>query len=205
MNTLRTFSVFCCLLLGGATSAVVQRVTTECQLYRAVNKKSIAIVFFYQDDKCMRKSSYYKNVLCSSMAVLERLSRLPWYNDGDCTFIAAQVGNDDMYSYIESLGIEYLPCYVIFYNSVVVRDEHGACIVLEGYVQRNVIEEFIDLHAGGTIEDRVKERVEQRRIAREEARLRYEYYAPYLYWGYPYWGCWGAPYFGVGIGCGCWY
>ena len=205
MNIVYRFSIFCCLLLGCAASAVMQRVSTECQLYRAINKKSISIVFFYQDDKCIRKSSCCKNPLGASMASLERLSRLPWYNDGDCSFIAAHVGHEDMHSYVESLGIEYLPCYVIFYNSVAARDEHGACIMLEGYAQRNVLEDFIDRYAGGTIEDTVKERAEQRRIAREEARLRYEYYAPYLYWGYPYWGCWGAPYFGVGIGCGCCY
>jgi hypothetical protein len=193
--------VLCCLLVSCLATAVVQRVSTECQLYRAVNKKSIAIVFFYQDDTCMRKGSCYKNSLCASMAALERLSRLPWYHDGDCTFVAARVEKNEMCSYVASLGISCMPCYVIFYNSVVARDEHGACILLDGYAQRNVLEDFIDRYAGGTIEDTVKERAEQRRIAREEARLRYEYYAPYLYWGYPYWGCWGAPYFGVGCGC----
>jgi hypothetical protein len=139
------------------------------------------------------------------MAALERLSRLPWYNDGDCTFVAAYVGSNGMLSYIKGLGIEYLPCYVIFYNGVALRDAHGTCVMLEGYAQRDVLEDFIGRHVGGTIEDMVKERAEQRRVAREEARMRYEYYAPYLYWGCPCWGYWGAPCFGVGFSCGCCY
>ena len=77
----------------------------------------------------------------------------------------------------------------------------GQPVRLNGFVPRNVLESFIDRYVGGTLEDTVQERAEQRRIAREDARLRYEYYAPYFYWGYPYWGCGGLG-FGMGFGCG---
>jgi hypothetical protein len=195
-------------LCGAYSYAHVQRVHAENQFYRAINKRSIVMAFFYQEDKCTRQDPQLKRKITSTLAYLERMSRSPWYDDGDCLFVIVNVVNDELGSLMHSLGIKQLPCSMLFYNSVPVRGPQGQIALLTGYVSRNVLEDFIDRFAGGTIEDNVQERAEQRRIAREEARLRYEYYAPYFYWGYPYWGC-GYPCggccggrFGCGIGFG---
>ena len=169
--------------------AYVQKIHSEDQFYRVINKRSIAAVFFYRDNKEMRKNREIKNKINSSLANLERMSRLPWYDDGDCLFAAVNVVSGDLCNLAKSLGIKMLPCYILFYDSVPVRGPQGQPALLNGYVPRNMLENFIDRFAGGTLEDNVKERAEQRRIDREEARIRYQYYAPCFYWGYPYWGC----------------
>lgn len=189
--------------------AHVQKVHSECQFYKTINRRSIALVFFYQECKDTRKDPRLKGKICSALVALERMSRLPWYDDGDCLFVAINSTTDELQTLMQSLGVTQVPCYILFYNSVPVRSDHGQLAKLNGFVPRTVLESFIDRYAGGTIEDNVKERAEQRRIAREEARLRYEYYAPYFYWGYPYWGgcCGGCcyPRCGAGFGFGCCY
>ena len=170
--------------------AHVQRVHSEMQFYKIINKRSIALAFFYQEDKCSRQDTQLKSKLNSTLAYLERMSKLPWYDDGDCLFVVANIVNDELHSLIKSLGVNQLPCSMLFYNGVAVQGPQGQLALLNGFVSRNVLEDFIDRFAGGTIEDNVKECAEQRKIAREEARLRYESYAPCFYWGYPYWGCW---------------
>jgi hypothetical protein len=182
--------------------AHVQKVHSESQFYRTINRRSIALSFFYIEDKDTRKDPSIKSKISSSLAYLERMSRLPWYDDGDCLFVTVNVVTDELCSLMHSLGIKQLPCCLLFYNSVPIRGPQGQLALLTGFVPRNVLEDFIDRYAGGTIEDNVKERAEQRRIAREDARLRYEYYSPYFYWGYPYWGGCGCPNFGCGFGFG---
>ena len=193
------------LLWASLASAHLNRVHSECQFYRTINKRSIAVVFFYQEDKDTRKEHRLRGNVCSSLASLERMSRLPWYDDGDCMFVVVNVITDELCALKRSLGITQLPSYMLFYNSVPVRESQGQLARLTGFVPRNVLETFIDRYVGGTLEDNVQERAEQRRIAREEARLRYEYYAPYFYGGYPYWGGCGGPGFGFGMGFGCGY
>jgi hypothetical protein len=185
--------------------AHLNRVHSESQFYRTINKRSIALVFFYQEDKETRKDAGLKSKIASSLASLERMSRLPWYEDGDCIFAIVNVKTDELCALMRTLRITQFPAYMLFYNSVPVRGSQGQPARLTGFVPRNVLESFIDRYVGGTLEDNVKARAEQRRIAREEARLRYEYYAPYFYWGYPYWGGCGCPGFGFGMGFGCGY
>ena len=194
------------LLCGNGMVAHVNKVHSEVQFYRTINKRSIAISFFYQDDKETRKDLRLKGTMNAALAALERMSRLPWYDDGDCIFVTVNVVTDELLSLMRSFGITKLPIYMLFYNSVPVKDEQGNLARLSGFAPRDVLESFIDRYAGGTIEDTVKDRAKQRRIAREDARLRYEYYAPYFYWGYPYWGGWGGcPGFGFSMGVGCGY
>jgi hypothetical protein len=200
------------------SQAYVQKIHNEDQLFRTINKRSIAIVFFYYEDKETRKDPALKRSISSTLSYLERMSRLPWYEDGDCIFASVNSANEELCALMHSLGIKQAPCYVLFYNSAPVRGTQGQIVLLQGYVPRNILESFINRYAGGTIEDNVHERAEQRRIEREEARIRYQYYAPYFYCGYPYWGsCWGGypyggcygPRFGCGVsfgfGCGCGY
>ena len=197
------------MLLGflfmGNMAAHLNKVHSESQFYRTINKRSLALVFFYREDKETRKDACIKNKICSSLAYLERMSRLPWYEDGDCIFVAINVTTDELCSLMRTLGIIQLPCYMLFYNSVPVRDSQGKLARLNGFVPRNVLESFINHYVGGTLEDNVKDRAERRREAREEARLRYQYYTPCFYWGYPYWGGCGCPGFGFGMGFGCGY
>jgi hypothetical protein len=201
-------------LWGILSYSHVQKVHLENQFYRTINRRSIIIAFFYREDKCTRQDPYFRRKLNSTLAYFERMSRLPWYDDGDCLFISVNVVTEELCALMRSLGIKQLPCYMLFYNSVPVRGSQGQLAQLNGFVPRNILEDFIERFAGGTIEDNIQERAEQRRIAREEALLRYEYYAPCFYWGYPYWGC-GYPCggcyggrFGCSVGfgfCGCGY
>lgn len=202
---IRILMVYLLFITSNVVSAYVEKVHSECQFYRTINKRSLALVFLYNQDKEARKDLRLKNKVCASLACLERMSRLPWYQDGDCIFIAINVTTQDLRSLTASLGVTRLPAYMLFYNSVPVRNDQGQAVRLTGFVPRNLLESFIDRYVGGTLEDNVKERAEQRRIAREDARLRYEYYAPYFYWGYPYWGGCCCPGFGVGVGFGCGY
>lgn len=191
---------------GNAVSAHLNKVHSEAQFYRTINKRSIALVFFYQEDKDTRKNPQLKRTISSSLAMLERISRLPWYDDGDCIFVIVNVVTQELMDLMRSLKIFECPSYLLFYNSVIVSDEQGNSACLRGFVPRDTLESFIDRYVGGSIEDAAKERAEQRRLARQEARERYEYYAPSFYWGYPYWGCWGGgPGFGFGMGFGCGY
>jgi hypothetical protein len=193
--------------------AYVQKIRNEDHLFRTINKRSIAIVFFYYEDKETRKDPMLKRKTSSTLAYLERMSRLPWYEDGDCIFASGNVACQEMHSLMLSCGAKQAPCYMLFYDSLPVRGSQGQVALLQGYVPRNILESFIERYAGGTIEDNVRERAEQRRAEREEARIRYQYYAPYFYGGYPYWGypCGGCcgPRFGCsvgfGFGCGCGY
>jgi hypothetical protein len=195
--------------------AYVQKIHNEDHLFRTINKRSIAIVFFYHEDKETRKDQILKRKINSTLSYLERMSRLPWYEDGDCIFASVNTVTDELFNLMYSFGIKQAPCCMLFYNSSPVRNPQGQIALLQGYVPRNVLEAFIDRYAGGTIEDNVNDRAEQRRVAREEARLRYEYYAPSFYWGYPYWGCgypcggcYGGRFgysIGFGFGCGCGY
>lgn len=205
------------LLWLSHSQAYVQKIHNENQLFRVINKRSIAIAFFYYEDKEIRKDPILKRKISSTLSYIERMSRLPWYEDGDCVFASINTASTELCNLMHSFGIKQAPGFMLFYNSVPVRNQQGQPALLQGYVPRDVLESFIERYAGGTIEDNAKERAEQRRIAREEARLRYEYYAPYFYggypcygsyWGYPYGGCCG-PRFGCGVsfgfGCGCGY
>lgn len=198
MNVIHSILLAIILFSVQVAYAYLHRIHSESQFYRTINKRSIAITFFYQEDKDIRKDTYCKSKICSSLSALERMSRLPWYNDGDCIFVIVNVATDELCELVRTLGIAKLPAYILCYNSFPVRDVHDQPAILQGFASGNQLESYIDRYVGGTIEDNIHDRAEQRRVAREEARLRYEYYAPYFYWGYPYWGY--GPGFGFGFG-----
>ena len=110
--------VWLCALGNCTTKTHVHKVHNECQFYRTINKRNIACLFFYQEYKDTRKDVCLKNKICSSLSCLERLSRLPWYDDGDCMFVVVNVITDERCALTRSLGVTQLPAYMLFYNSV---------------------------------------------------------------------------------------
>lgn len=184
----------------------VVRVRNECQFYRLINKKSLAIVMFYKDSYCSHCACDPQ--LCFSRNCFDRASRSPMFQDGDLMFIEV---NTSMHKDLSSLACRYVianfPTFILFYQSVPVTNAQGAMVKLSGFVNRFRLEKWIDENVGGYLEDNIQARAEQRQVAREQAEINSLYYAPYFYWGgWPYGcGCGGYPVFGFGIGFGNYY
>lgn len=213
------------LLLSGRVQARMCKVRTPDQFYHCLNERSLAVVLFYKDHRRIVMPQELRAKFCAQMGTFDRMSRMRWYIDGDLVFVAVNLAFDCLQSVAQSYNVEKVPTYLIFKHGRVVRDAYGNTSKLSGFVTRDVLEAFIDRYLRYDIQHNNKEAANDRALAAEEARLRYMYYAPYMYWGWPGWpycgsypggysGCgwggygWGGGYGrgggccgGVGIGC----
>lgn len=179
------------------------KVRTSDQFYRCLNQKSLAVVLFYKDHRRIHMPDDLRAKFYAQMATFDRMSKMRWFVDGDLCFVAVNLGYDCLKSIADSYNVTKVPSYLLFKHGRVVKDAYGSPAFLTGFVSRDVLESFIDRYLKPDLHNNNKEAANDRAIAAQEARLRYMYYAPYMYWGWsgwPYCGCYPGGYSGCGWG-----
>lgn len=192
-------------VLVGNLQARMCRARTPDQFYRCLNQRSLAVVLFYKEHRRIKMSEDMRAKFCAQMGNFDRMSKMRWFIDGDLAFVAINMWHDCMQSVADSYGVEKVPSYLLFKHGTIVRDAYGKAVRLTGFVARDVLELFIDQQMHQDLVDNNKQAAEDRALAAQEARLRYMYYAPYMYWGWPGWpycGCYPGGYCGGFGGCG---
>lgn len=210
MKVLRLLiKMFVCLVVLKMLMSNVQarmcKVRTPDQFYRCLNQRSLAVVLFYKDHRRIKMPQELRAKFCSQMGTFDRMSRMRWYIEGDLALVAVNMAYDCLLSVADSYRVEKVPTYLLFKHGQVVRDAYGSIARLSGFVSRDVLESFIDQYMRRDLQSNNEQASEDRAIAAEEARLRYMYYAPYMYWGWagwPYCGCYPGGYCGYGCGGG---
>ncbi len=187
-------TLFLCMLSLMMTQSLLGRTCrahSADNLFRLMNRYPLALCLFYYDRAC-QYGNCTQAAFASQLGVFEHLSRLRKYIDGGLLCIRVPVHTCSLYDIIDEYRLHYLPAFLLFRYSVPIRDQGGHVCALYGHQSMLNLEQYIDQHCKKTIYRNIRQREEERRIEREEARLRYMYYYPCMYWGCPY-----------GLGCGC--
>lgn len=188
------------------------KVSSQRKFDHALNKKSFALVFFYDLSKGLKRENpdLYDKVLRLD-DVVHRIGSRRLYQEGDLQIVKVNLAKDNLHNLTEEYGVKKLPAFILFKNGVAVETEQKQLAVLYGFVTTAQLQAFIDLYLKKALEARVKEKAEEREYRREMNAL----YGPSVYWGvgyaggYPgYYGpYWGGPYwgYGPGYGAGFWF
>ncbi len=178
---------------GGLVSDLYSKMTSvrsTDKFYRKINKYDLAVVMFYKVDKATRKDDpdLYKRIK-NLGRMFKATSRMMLYKEANVLFIQVNVAKrSELNDLAQEFNVKQFPTFLLFKNSVPLRDKNKNIITLTGLVLRQALKNFIDKHLKDDIEDIIEEKAEIRKRRLEEARLRSYYYGSYYspYYHYPY-------------------
>ncbi len=203
------------LSIGGISflcSARELSVGSSKKFDHVLNKKSFALVFFYDMGKRLRRDNpqaYEK--IADLDSVVRRIGMRRLYKEGDLQIIRVNLAKGNLELVAQEYGIKRTPAFILFKDGLPVKNETHQIATLHGFVDSSQLHSFIDQYLKRELENRVQEKAQEREYRREMEAL----YGPQIYWGVG-WGYdwpgyygpyWGGPYwgYGPGYGAGFWF
>jgi len=209
------------MLLGLSYSIVAGRGRFSRSFYKKLGKSELAVAMFYWDGKVKKMPNVEQQLarfgIDDTVDKEKQLDRLDdivdnkidrledmfdytseddVYEEIDIAFIQANIAKERYANAARDFGITVTePTFVLFKDSVPLKDKTGALLVLSGYdVTRLELKNFINTHFAEDIKRILKEQAEIRKRKLEEAKIRRMNWAPYwggyypnYYWAGPYW------------------
>lgn len=193
------------LLVGVPLGMYAYSVSSMRSLYRAVEKKALAIVMFYRSARNQRKENReLYDALKKAQKDFASLSRVKTYKQADLQMIQANVEQKDLQNVHEELGVSIgeEPVYVPFVNGKQMQQgPTGGTLSKKGFLTIRQLRDFIDRNMGDVMQDYLDDKQERARRERAENALYFGFGGGYPWYGwYPYYGGWGYPYGGYGYG-----
>lgn len=192
------------LALGNTPSIVTKTIEAKSitRLHELLAKYDNAVLLLYKDDKQLRKNPKLQYKIYDLPIMFRATSLNSRYKEANVNFIRM-----NMTRIVCDLPPEWnvtcFPTFLLFEKGEIVKDFCSPAL-LQGFVSRKKLDEFINQHLAHAIQKSIKEKSQARQWRLDEAIVKsYERPACY-YFTYPgaYYPYWHGYYYGRGFGCG---